>query len=85
MASYHVIGCDNRGTWDCPFGRVYLARTKKGNIVGSLGYGANKDNPKPLAVWRSTDTPDKIDLTTSERAGAFLATTYPHLAKKVAA
>lgn len=75
---YYIVGCDNRGTDVCPFGRIYLATTKNGESVGSIGYGAHRDDPDPYAVWPMRDTPQYgRDPDLLDRAKAYLKKTFP--------
>ena len=81
MTTYIPIGHDNRGTPEAPFGYVYLARSKRGNSIGRLGYGPSRDNPDPLAVWPTSDTPADLSRGTIYQARAYLARQWPDLVR----
>ncbi len=76
--TYYIVGHDNRGTAEHPFGRIYLSLKKNGNVVGSLGYGSHRDNPDPYAVWPSNQTPTSAcDPFLRDAAIAYLKKLYP--------
>ena len=76
---YHIAGLDNRGTDAHPFGRIYLSTKKDGEIVGSIGYGAHRDDPSPYAVWPTRDTPEAgRDWSLADRAKAMLRKCFPN-------
>lgn len=81
--AYKVLGIDNRGHEDHPFGFVYLAKGK--HIAGRIGYGAHSENKNPLAIWPCHETPDNINVMDVERVRLALAERFPHLAKQEAA
>lgn len=78
--AYKIVGIDNRGSKDCPFGFIYIAKGKE--LAGRIGFGSHRDNPDPLAIWPCHETPDNIGPIDVDRARGALAQAFPHLAKK---
>jgi hypothetical protein len=80
---YVPIGLDNRGTAQEPFGFVYLGTSiSQQDDVGRVGFGSTRDNPDPLAIWPTRDTPDNISPLAIDRIRQFLASRFPHLVKE---
>ena len=77
--AYKIAGIDNRGTKDCPFGFVYLAKGKE--VMGRLGFGSHAEDKNPLAIWPCNQTPHDLNWLTAARAREALAQAFPHLAK----
>ncbi len=80
MSKLFAITLDNRGTADQPFGFVYLSTSSKEDTgAGRIGYGANRENPHPLALWPCRETPDSLDSIAIERVRTLLHETFPNL------
>jgi hypothetical protein len=75
MVHYAIVGHDNRGSDTAPFGRIYLSKSKRGDVVGSLGYTSR---PKP-SVWLSNQTPDDASPITVIRAKEYLGRNFPNI------
>jgi hypothetical protein len=76
---HKIAGVENRGTRDCPFGFIYIARGKE--LDGRIGFGAHRENRDPLAVWACRETPDNLHPLTIEAAREALRSAFPHLVK----
>lgn len=76
--AYKIVGIDNRGSKDQPFGFIYIARGK--HFEGRLGFGSHRDNPHPLAIWACRETPCDINALDVDRARDALDRAFPHLA-----
>jgi hypothetical protein len=68
---------DNRGTRDQPFGFVYF-QCKRHDVSARIGYGANRDNPHPLAIWDTANT-GPMDNGDRDAIRGYLAHAFPHL------
>ena len=79
MAHHMVLGHDNRGSDDHPFGYVYFGPHKKGPEAGRVGYGSHRDNRSALAIWPCRDTPHDISPLTIQSIHAYLRKAYPNL------
>ncbi len=77
---YYIVGHDNRGTAECPFGRIYLSLKKGGEVVGSIGYGQTRECQNPYAVWPTNSTPTEgRDPSLRHRAETYLRICFPGL------
>lgn len=73
MAHATVTSIDNRGTAECPFGFVNLSDGSR------VGFGSNRDNPKPLAIWSCRETRSDISGLTIYRVRDALAKRFSYL------
>ena len=80
MNDYYPVNHDNRLTETNPCGFVYLAPRGGGEVVGRVGYGASRSDPRPLAVWPTRETPTDMTRESLSRVEAYLARAFPALA-----
>jgi hypothetical protein len=80
MPRYIILGHDNRGTPESPFGYVSLGVNKRGAEVGRFGYSSDTANPGAnLALWPTSDTPSDIDYVLVTSVRNYLKRKYPHI------
>lgn len=78
--AYKIVGINNRGSGDRPYGFIYLAKGKR--EAGRVGFGAHRENPNSLAIWPCHETPDDINTVDVLRMRAALAEAFPRLVGK---